>query len=222
VREKLGEIHRRLLKLYGPVDLSRERRSPFDSLILTVLSQNTNDELRDRAFASLKKKFPAWEMLLDATLEELEAAIKVAGLSGQKARTIKRCVEKVYRERGNFDLSFLGKMAPEEAYSYLRSIKGVGDKTAAVVLLFNFGMKLFPVDTHVARVTKRLGLVPEGFSPEKVRRRLEEYLEDGTHASLHLNLIRLGRSICKSRRPVCAQCPLEDLCEYAARVGESI
>ncbi|RMG61482.1 MAG: endonuclease III [Deltaproteobacteria bacterium] len=214
MRDRLAEIHRRLKERYGPVRNPHGSLGPMDNLVLTILSQNTNDVLRDRAFKNLKKLVSRWEEVLRLPDGRLEEAIRPAGLAEQKAGTIRRAVARVVSERGEADLSFLRGMDPEDAYRYLREIKGVGDKTASIVLLFSFGFPFFPVDTHIQRVTKRLGIAPPSHTPEKIRRDVEPHLKRGMHVPLHVNIIRLGRELCKPKNPLCSECPLKDLCDF--------
>ncbi len=215
LRRKVLEIHRRLVALYGE-KAKPSSRDPVSQLVRTILSQNTNDALRDRAYRRLRERFPSWEDLASAPLGEIEEAIKPAGLSSQKARHIKEALQRILEERGSLDLSFLRDMEVEDARRWLMSIKGVGPKTAAIVLLFALGMPAFPVDTHVFRVTKRLGLIPADATREKAHRLLEALIPPEIYYTIHLNLIEHGRKVCRARRPRCAECSLTDLCPSAA------
>jgi len=181
-------------------------------LIGTILSQNTNDLNRDRAFASLRGRFATWEEVLEGRRREIARAIRVGGLAEQKSGRIKEILRWLKETRGELSLDFICRMRKGEAIETLRSLPGVGPKTAAVVLLFACGKEVFPVDTHIHRVTRRLGLVPESASAEKAHEVMGELVPRGAAYRLHLNMIRLGRAICHPRRPRCDECPLEEVC----------
>lgn len=209
-RAILSQVDRRLADLYGEPQ-GRPKGDPLDILVGTILSQNTSDLNRDRAYHELRRKFPTWEQVLAAPVKEIEAAIRGAGLHRQRARRIKRVLDILARERGELSLSFLDDLPDEEAERWLLALPGVGKKTAYIVLLFGFGKARFPVDTHIARVARRLGIVGEREEPHRA---LKGVAPLGREAPLHLNLIRLGREICRARRPRCQACPLPDLCGY--------
>jgi len=156
---KTLETHRRLLDYYGEPTL-KERRDPLSELVVTILSQNTADVNTDRAYRALQQRFPAWEEVLAAPVEELAEAIRVAGLANIKAPRIRRILEDLQAEQGRLDLGFLEAMTVDEAKTYLMRLHGVGPKTAACVLLFSLHKPALPVDTHVLRVSRRVGLVP--------------------------------------------------------------
>ncbi|RLC80754.1 MAG: endonuclease III [Chloroflexi bacterium] len=208
-----------LLSEYGdharhPRDRSaeRSRQSPIGTLVNTILSQNTNDVNRDRAYARLRERFPTWEGVRDAPEESLVDAIRPAGLGPTKAPRIQGALRRITEERGEIELGFLKEMGLKEARAWLLGIPGVGPKTAAIVLLFALGMPAFPVDTHVHRVTRRLGLIPEKTSREKAHALLEELVPEEIYYSFHLNLIEHGRAVCHARRPECARCILQEEC----------
>jgi endonuclease-3 len=186
-----------------------------DELISTILSQNTNDVNRDRAFASLRDAFPTWEAVRDAKPEAVIDAIKIAGLSNQKGPRIQQVLGQISAERGEINLDFLRQLPPDEVRTWLLRFKGVGPKTAAIVMLFSLDMPAFPVDTHIYRVTGRLGLRPEGVNAEKAHQFLGDLFPPETYYAVHLNLIRHGRQICLARSPACDQCVLQDLCAYS-------
>jgi endonuclease-3 len=192
----------------------REHLSPLDELVSTILSQNTNDTNRDRAFEALTEKFSDWKAVRDANAEEVIAAIRPAGLANQKGPRIQRVLEQISAERGSLDLSFLKEWEVEEAKDWLLRFKGVGPKTAAIVLLFSLGKPAFPVDTHVHRVSGRLDLRPEKMNADKTHDFLADLLPAESYYDMHLNLIRLGREICHARNPDCEACPLNHLCAY--------
>ncbi len=214
LRAKAWEVHRRLLDAYGEPDW-RPHYEPVDELILTILSANTNDRNSLRAFQTLKERFGHdWDRVRTAPLEEIMDAIRVAGMYRQKAPRIVAALEKLRREQGGYTLEALRDMPVDQALAYLESFPGVGHKTASIVLLFCFGKPSFPVDTHVQRVSQRLGIAPPKASPLKVKQIWESLLPPETYYPLHLNLIRHGREVCKARNPRCQACILQDLCDY--------
>jgi endonuclease III len=211
--KKALKIHKKLLEFYGEPTW-RDPLPPVDELVSTILSQNTNDVNRDRAFESLRVKFPAWEQVRDADTDEVIEAVRVAGLANQKGPRIQQVLRDITAERGSLDLAFLADMPLEEARDWLTKFKGVGPKTAAIVLCFSLNRPAFPVDTHVYRVTGRIGLRPEKMTVEQAHPFLESILPPETYYAAHLNIIRLGREICIARKPNCPVCPLYELCDY--------
>jgi len=206
-------IHETLLKVFGEPTW-RNPLPPVDELVSTILSQNTNDTNRDRAFHGLRAKFPSWESVRDAQAEEVVAAIRPAGLANQKGPRIQQVLRQITEERGSLDLSFLKDLPLEEARTWLTKFKGVGPKTAAIVLCFSLGRPAFPVDTHIYRVTGRIGLRPEKMSVEQAHGFLERLLPPETYYAAHLNLIRLGREVCHARKPDCPHCPVRSFCDF--------
>jgi endonuclease-3 len=213
--EKAIAVHQRLLDYYGSPEW-RNPLPPVAELVSTILSQNTNDTNRDRAFESLRQVFPDWQTVRDADTQEVIEAIRTAGLANQKGPRIQNALKFITQERGELNLDFLKDMSPSEARQWLTQIKGVGPKTAAIILLFSLDMPAFPVDTHIHRVTGRLGLRPENMNAEKSHEHLAQLFPQESYYAAHLNLIRLGREICVARNPKCPQCPLQDLCDYYA------
>jgi endonuclease-3 len=201
-----------VLSEYG--DHPRHPRDPVSTLVSTILSQNTNDVNRDRAFERLRARFPTWEAVRDAGLEGLVKAVRPAGLAPTKAPRIQEALRRITAERGEISLDFLADLPLEEARAWLLSIPGVGPKTAAIVLLFALGRPAFPVDTHVHRVAWRLGLIPDRTSREKAHKLLERLVPPEIYYPFHLNLIALGRSVCHARGPECARCILQNQCAY--------
>ena len=208
------QVHQRLLDFYGQPTW-RNPLPPLDELVCTILSQNTNDLNRDRAFASLRRCFPTWEQVRDADPAAVAAAIRPAGLANQKGPRIRQILQGISAERGSLDLQFLKDLPLEEARLWLMKFKGVGPKTAAIVLLFSLGQPAFPVDTHIYRVTGRIGLRPEKMSVEQAHVYLEKLLPPEAYYAAHLNIIRLGRELCAARKPACQRCPLRELCKFA-------
>lgn len=213
LKDKALRVHRRLVEAYGE-KVKRNYPDPISLLVSTILSQNTNDALRDRAYARLRKRFPTWEAVRDAPLEEIEEAIHIAGLSAQKAVRIQEVLRRITEERGRLELSFLKDWPLEKARRWLMSFKGVGPKTAAIVLLFALDMPVFPVDTHIFRVSKRLGLLPPNATREKAHRILEGLIPPEHFYTFHLNMIQHGRKVCVARKPRCELCNLKDLCTF--------
>jgi endonuclease-3 len=187
---------------------------PVDLLVMTILSQNTSDTNSLRAFALLKSAFGDYGELLAASDDAVADRIRPGGLAEIKARRIKEALVKIKQDAGAISLSFLADMGKEEAVAYLLSLPGVGPKTASVVLLFAFGMPFLPVDTHVYRVSRRLGLVAEDVRLEKAQPILESIIPVEKYLSLHLNLIKHGRLICRARGPRHEECALRNCCDY--------
>jgi len=213
-RERALEVDRILTKKYGEKSMSGRRSSPLDTLMLTILSQNTNDVNRDRAYRSLKKSYPHWEDLLHADPRMVEKAIRVGGLGKIKSRRLIDVLRFIERDRGDLSLSFLRSMTLSEVNAWLSQMKGVGPKTRAIVMLFSLGLPAFPVDTHVHRVTRRLGLIGPKVSRERAQEMLAAVVPESEYYNFHINLIEHGRAICISRKPRCPVCPVRHLCDY--------
>jgi endonuclease-3 len=210
-------IRDRLVEAMGPP--RRPRQDPLEMLVTTILSQNTTDVNRDRAVTSLFERFGSLEGVARADESEIAAAIRVAGLQSQKARTIRDVLQRIRETAGSLDLGFLERMSPEEAFAWLRASRGIGTKTASIVLLFSFGHAFFPVDTHIGRVLRRLGLIPA--AGDAFHHANEALPRDaGLLLDLHLLLIDLGRSLCRPRRPACSSCPILTRCEHGRAVAE--
>jgi len=206
------QVHQRLLSFYGQPTW-RNPLPPVDELVSTILSQNTNDINRDRAFEALRARFPRWEMVRDADGAAVVDAIRPAGLANQKGPRIQQVLRSISAERGSLDLLFLRDLPLEQARSWLMQFKGVGPKTAAIVLCFSLDRPAFPVDTHIYRVSGRLGLRPEQMNVADAHPHLEGLFPPDSYYAAHLNLIRLGREICAARKPACGKCPLQTLCK---------
>jgi endonuclease-3 len=206
-------IHERLIEVFGE-PIWRTPLPAIDELVSTILSQNTNDINRDRGFNALRVKFPTWIAVRDANAEDVIAAIKPAGLANQKGPRIQQVLRAISEERGALNLDFLADLPLEEARAWLTKFNGVGPKTAAIVLCFSLNMPAFPVDTHIYRVSGRIGLRPEKMTVEQAHPHLESIFPPETYYAAHLNLIRLGREVCGARKPNCPQCPIIKLCDY--------
>ena len=210
--QKVADCIALLEKEYG-IPLPDEE-DPVDLLVKTILSQNTSDSNSLPAFDRLKSVFPDYELLLRAPDEAVAQSIRRGGLAEIKARRIKAALNKIKEDNGKISLAHLSRMKKEQAMEYLLQLPGVGPKTASIVLLFAFGMPFMPVDTHVFRLSRRLGLVEEKANPEKAQKKLEEMVPPEKHASFHLNLIRHGRQICHARGPRHEKCCLQGCCDY--------
>jgi len=207
------KIHNTLLNHYGEPTW-RDPLPPLDELVSTILSQNTNDTNRDRAFLSLKKQYPTWEEVRDAPPDQVIQAIKVAGLANQKGPRIQAVLKGITEQRGELDLDFLNDYTPEDAFNWLVGFKGVGPKTASIVIQFSLGKPAFPVDTHIYRISGRLGLRPLKMNADQTHIHLAKQFPPKTYYAAHLNFIRLGREICSARKPKCKACPLQEDCNY--------
>lgn len=210
-KTKVRKIHHLLERKYG---IPRKKRGAdlLDILIQTILSQNTSDQNRDRAYERLKTRFPFWEDLLKAKMPSIIQAIRPGGLARQKARRIFDLLQWIKAREGKLTLLFLKKMDSEEIKETLGVLKGIGPKTVHCLLLFGLGREAFPVDTHVLRVGRRLGFIPERIRAEEAHRWMVPLIPKGKSLSLHLNLIRFGRSICKAKNPQCADCFVAEEC----------
>jgi endonuclease-3 len=202
---------RRLARRFGEL-LPPRRGDPLDELILTVLSQHTSDLNAGRAFEDLRAAFPTWDDVVAAPAPAVAEAIRSGGLSNTKAPRIQAILREIREREGRFGLDRLERLPDEEVRDYLSTLPGVGPKTAAVVMAFSLGRPVLPVDTHVHRVTVRLGLVPPKSSAELAHRVLEQLVPPDLRIPLHVGWIRLGREICKAGRPRCEICPLNDWC----------
>ena len=209
---KVKKVIQILEDLYGVTEA--ERIDPVDLLVATILSQNTTDKNSLKAFGNLKSSYLDYESLLSAPEAQIEEKIRMGGLAEMKSNRIKAALEKIKADAGSIDLGFIGEMDLREARDYLLSLRGVGPKTAAVVLLFAFHKATMPVDTHVFRVSKRIGLVPENSIIKEAQAVLEKKTPLDKYISLHINLIRHGRLICKARNPIHSDCALRDICDY--------
>jgi len=211
IRAKVRKVTLLLEKQYG-IPQREDSGDPLDILIETILSQNTNDRNRDRAYQRLKTRFPHWEDVLKAKTKNIISAIRPGGLAEQKAKRIREILYWIKKREGKLSLSFLKKMDSEEIKKTIGALKGIGPKTIHCLLLFGFERESFPVDTHILRIGKRLGFIPEGMGAEKAHQWMVPFIPKKRSLSLHLNLIRFGRSICKAKNPLCNACFLNKEC----------
>ena len=212
LQEKYKMVFQKLVNSYGRPQW-KQYLPPVDELVCTILSQSTSDTNRDKGFAALTERFPDWYAVMNAPEDQVIDAIRPAGLANQKGPRIQAALSTIYEQEGAIDLNFLAEMPLPEAKAWLTQLKGVGPKTAAILLLFSFAKPAFPVDTHVHRITRRLGLIGPRVSADKAHDILEDLGAADTFYPFHLNLIRLGRELCRARNPKCANCPLNDDCD---------
>ncbi len=208
VAAALGEV-------YGLPDWSRGQDG-MDEFISCILSQSTNDNNRDLAFARLKAAFGDWEAVRFADLDELTEAIRPAGLANQKAPRIQEALQVIFEEAGAYSIDFLLERTLDEAKAWLCSLRGVGPKTAAIVLCFAYGLPAFPVDTHIYRVSKRLGFIPQKLSANDAHPVMEAIAPPEAYYAFHIQLIQHGRDTCHARKPACQRCPLAAHCDFFA------
>jgi endonuclease-3 len=192
---------------------------PLDMLISVILSQATSDTNSERAFDALKKRFPTWDAVLRARTATVAATIRSGGLANQKAVVIKTVIKQIKEERGALDLNFLHDLTAEEGVQYLSRFRGVGPKTIACTLLFACRKEVFPVDTHILRILRRVGLIPPKGNDRLAHEIMNSVVPKGKFYSFHVNLIRLGRTLCRPRGPLCEKCPIVEYCDYAERIA---
>lgn len=214
--DKLGAfilmVGDRLLTLFGEPPFTK--RPGLEELVLTMLSQNTNDRNRDRAFNALRAAYPSWHDVAAADLDELIGVLRPAGLAPQKAPRIKAVLD-IVLEKGDENMPFLNALSDEEAEAFLLNLPGVGIKTAYCTLLFSFERPAFPMDTHVLRIFERIGILPQRYNVRTVHRTITSLVPPDRHRDIHLSVIRMGREICTARKPKCPSCPCLDVCNYA-------
>ncbi len=220
LRRKTTEMRKILAEEYGREIVALDE-DPLDTLIETILSQNTTDKNSSRAFSALKSNYRTWESLRGEDPKAVASIIRSGGLAGIKAARILNALEFIVAERGRLDLGFLKDISPAEADEWLGRIKGVGPKTRSIVLLFSLGKPAFPVDTHIHRVTKRVGLIGPKTSREAAQDELAKLVPKEDFYSFHINIIRHGRTVCQARRPKCAECTVSHLCDYFDRLRKA-
>jgi len=205
-------LHDRLRERFGTPQ-QESFQPPLDELVFTILSQNTTDTNRDRAWASLWQRFESWEQIAAARVDTIAAAIKIGGLHKVKARRIKDILKQIKKQRGGFDLDDLEELDIDAARAEVGAYKGIGDKSVNCILLFSLGLPAFPVDTHVHRIFRRLGIL-ETKDLGKANRDSQRLVPDEITYPLHMNVIRYGREVCHAQRPKCWDCDIVDLCGY--------
>ncbi len=208
------QVLRLLRKEYGPREW-QSGRDPLSTLIATVLSQNTSDVNSHRAFDALVNRLGTWESVAGAEVSQIADAIKAGGLANIKAERIKLILRRIHDEQRSLDLSFLNDLSLPEAKAWLQRLPGVGPKTAGCVLLFSLGRPAMPVDTHVHRVAKRLGIIGAGVSAEQAHEILESLVRTADVYEIHILMVEHGRRTCKAQRPRCTACVLRGLCPSA-------
>jgi endonuclease-3 len=213
LRQRAARIDRALAKAYGEPVLEADD-DPVDTLVETILSQNTTDKNSHKAFLALKDKYDSWDEVTQDSSRNVATVIRSGGLAEIKAERIVAALKFIKAQRGRIELDFLRSMGPIDADSWLSQMKGVGPKTRSIVLLFSLGMPTFPVDTHVHRVSKRLGLIGPKVSREDAQLELAALVREDRFYSFHINLIEHGRAVCRARRPMCGSCSISTMCDF--------
>lgn len=213
MKRKINKINELLIEFFGIPKRSKKRPDPLDMLIGTILSQNTNDKNSYKAYRNLKEKFSNWDEVAKLTPSRIEKIIKVAGLGKQKSKAIKNVLNGIKNKHNRISLGYLEDCDDQTVINELIQYEGVGVKTASCVLLFSMKRNVCPVDTHVHRTLNRIKLVKAN-SPDKTFLEIFGKIPEGIAHSFHTNLIRLGREICKSAKPICSICPLQTICKY--------
>jgi endonuclease-3 len=217
----MSRLVRLLEGAYGPRPLKHWGKG-VPVLVETILSQNTSNANSAAGYKILRRTFKTWDAVADARATDVERAIRVAGLSNLKAPRIQAILREIREKHGKMDLEFLKDRTPADAMAYLRAFPGVGPKTANCVLLFSFGMGVFPVDTHIHRLAIRLALIPETASAERAHDLLAPAIAPADRYPLHVLLIEHGRKVCKPAKPRCAQCVLLKHCPTGRRRVDSL
>jgi endonuclease-3 len=210
-------IIQNLERAYG-VPSNDSRSDPLDMLIGIILSQATSDTNSRRTFDALKRRFPTWEDALRARESTIARTIQSGGLANQKASVIKSLLRQIKQERGALDLAFLHELSPAAAVDYLSKFRGIGPKTIACTLLFACHTEVFPLDTHIFRILRRVGLIPQKCTDRRAHEIMNALVPTGKFYSFHVNLIRHGRALCRPRDPLCARCPIVEYCDYGQTV----
>jgi len=210
-------IIQNLERTYG-VPVNERASDPLDMLIKIILSQATSDTNSHRTFAALKKRFPTWDLALRARAATIADTIRSGGLANQKAAVIKSVLRQIQEEHGTLDLSFLHQVSNEEATRYLSQFRGIGPKTIACTLLFACRKEVFPLDTHIFRILRRIGLIPQKCTDRRAHEIMNKIVPPGKFYSFHVNLIRHGRTLCRPRDPVCERCPIIEYCDYGQKI----
>ncbi|MBV9960168.1 MAG: endonuclease III [Acidobacteria bacterium] len=206
-------IIQNLERTYG-VPLNKRTSDPLDMLVKIILSQATSDTNSERTFAALKKRFPTWDAALRARESTIAETIRAGGLANQKAKVIKGLLRQLTEQHGEISLNFLHEMKAAEAVAYLKQFRGIGPKTIACTLLFACRQEVFPLDTHIFRILRRVGLIPQKCTDERAHQLMNALVPEGKFYSFHVNLIRHGRALCRPREPLCERCPIVEYCDY--------
>lgn len=209
----VGYIIQNLERAYGVPENARAS-DPLDMLVQIILSQATSDINSHRTFAALKKRFPTWERALRARTETIADQIRSGGLANQKALVIKELLRQIKDQHGTLELGFLHELSAIEAREYLKQFRGIGPKTIACTLLFACRKDIFPLDTHIFRILRRVGLIPQRCTDGRAHQIMDALVPAGKFYSFHVNLIRHGRSLCRPREPLCERCPIIEYCDY--------
>lgn len=210
-------IIQNLERTYG-VPENKRPSDALDMLIKIILSQATSDANSHRTFAALKKRFPDWNAIIRARTSTVADTIRSGGLANQKAAVIKNVLKQIKEEHGTLDLDFLHHVKAEDAVRYLSQFRGIGPKTIACTLLFACRKEVFPLDTHIFRILRRVGLIPQQCTDKRAHEIMNQIVPPGKFYSFHVNLIRHGRALCRPRDPLCERCPIVEYCDY----GQSI
>jgi len=217
--EKAKQTTQALEKKFG-VPKRKNVIDPLSNLVLTVLSQSTNDKNRDTAYNRLIDRFPSWEDVMNGEVKEIANAIRPGGLANQKSERIKNILKWVHEEYGNLNLDCLCEMEIDQTIEKFTQLKGVGVKTISVVMMFSCGIDIFPVDTHVHRICRRMKFVADKASAEKTFWEMRPIVPKGKSYSLHMNFLQLGRTICYARKPRCEKCPVSFLCDFYSSLSK--
>jgi len=210
-------IIQNLERTYG-VPENRRTSDPLDMLVKIILSQATSDTNSHRTFAALKERFPSWDRLLRVRVSTIAETIRSGGLANQKAAVIKEVLRQIKEDHGTLDLSFLHKLSSEDAVRYLSQFRGIGPKTIACTLLFACRKEVFPLDTHIFRILRRVGLIPQSCTDRRAHEIMNRIVPEGKFYSFHVNLIRHGRTLCRPREPLCERCPIVEYCDYGQQL----
>lgn len=207
----ISQINRLLARQHG-TRIWHQHHDPVSELVAVILSQNTSDANSGRAFDSLRSRFATWEEVAEADVNTIEQSIRSGGLSRIKAARIKDILQTIMKENRSLNMDFINELPLDQAKEWLGNLPGVGPKTVACILLFAYGKPVFPVDTHVFRVSRRLGLIGSGISANQSHEILGKIVPTKAVYQLHMNMVQHGRKICKSQRPKCGECILKGLC----------
>jgi endonuclease-3 len=213
----ISYIIQNLERAYG-VPTNERESDPLDMLVGVILSQATSDINSERTFAALKKRFPNWDALLRARESTIADTIRSGGLANQKAAVIKSLLRQILEEHGTLNLDFLHQLSAQEAVRYLRQFRGIGPKTIACTLLFACRKEVFPLDTHIFRILRRVGLIPQKCTDALAHEIMNSIVPPGKFYSFHVNLIRHGRALCRPRAPLCERCPIVEYCDYGQQL----